>query len=218
MQVAEVLSGKPDRRAHIVFLNVHVEGIQHHLHVGAVNRTDIVETFPAGVHDVAFKPVEHFHPEDNPAVFRHFGKPLHVADRTLGVLFLIHGHGGVKRPVGVKPSAEDMNIKLLQLRENHRKESHCALYSRIVRRTEVLFLRRPVTGCQHDPVVLCALPQILEFLFGSIILGQCCTGDLQHIKTEFFYLWDIVLIVGGPFMRPVSVVNPVLHLLFFLSK
>ena len=131
--MAEIFSRHPDCCAHIVFLDIHVEGIQHYFDIGAVHRMDKIKPLAAGVHDVAFKPVENFHPKHNAAILSHFGKPLHIDNCAFGIFFLVHRKRGVERPVGIKPAAENMDIQFLQLGKNHAEKLHGAFHDGRVR-------------------------------------------------------------------------------------
>lgn len=78
MQMAQILPGQTDRGADVPLFNVHMERVQHHLDIWAVDRPDKFQTLLAGIEHIALKPVQDLHAERHAAVLRNHGQPLHI--------------------------------------------------------------------------------------------------------------------------------------------
>ena len=115
VQVAELIARLPDRRRDVVLLDAHMERIQHDLHIFASHRVHIADRLVAGIEQITLEPVQHFHSEHDIAFFRDFRHLLHIGDRSLKVSLLIDGLRVIHRPVGVKSSAQRLDVHFFQL-------------------------------------------------------------------------------------------------------
>ena len=113
MEVAQILPGLFNGSDHVVFLDVHMEGIQQHFGIGVVYALGKGHAFFCRVHQILLKAVYHFKTIDDIVILRRLHQFLDAGkgDVLFSLLFIhINSHGGHALPPSIGDPVKDMRI------------------------------------------------------------------------------------------------------------
>ena len=209
MKMPQLISRQKNCLHHIVFFNIHMKGIQHDLHRIHIHFFYKLPAFRTGIEQITFKAVQHLQTVIHAAFPCDLPYPTHILNAPGPVSHLVDGFTVIYRPVRVNSSSQCVNIQNLQFLQNIRVESHCVSDNLPVRAGQILPSTRSVSGRQSNTRILRPLLHLLQFPCRDLF--QHRAGDLQHIKSQLFYLLDVLLLVHIPFLLPISKINTIFH-------
>ena len=210
MEVAQVVPGVQDGLDQVVLLDVHVEGVQQHLGVGALQPLDEGHALGGGVEQVLLEAVDHLAAVEDAVVLRHFHQLLHGVHRqVLLAALLVHGDAVVGHglPAGVGHTVEHGGTHLGHALQDAGDMADAGLpHRRVVAGQIVLGLQADGVGDLQAVVVGAGLqlPQL-----GVIVVGPLGGGHLADVKAQpglLFHQGDVLDLV--PVVAPEAIVHP----------
>ena len=160
MQVAQHVASSVNRLDEAVFLDIHVESIQHNANVVRAHIVNELPTFAGGIDQITLKSVEYLHTQRDPEVLCHRGNSAHLKNRPIPVPRLVDRCGVVDGPVRIQPAADKTDIRQFHLLKYLSKVFDAGFDFFRVIGSAAEFFGRAISGGQVDAFVQRGAPQL----------------------------------------------------------
>lgn len=110
MEMSQQRAGRTDRLAKTVFLDIHMEGIQHDFHVVLADILDESDTLGRRVENVVFEAVEDFDAQVDAEIIGEICNAVNAFDAARIIARLVDRLRIIDRPVGMQRAADGVDV------------------------------------------------------------------------------------------------------------